>query len=106
MTSGTRISRGSNRAISAGRPVLSVDSLVLRPAVASSDVPRDALFRIRWVEVRPASGVAQGTIATVGFDTGHFPAYPDLESLVGKELPSAVVVAGVGCDSGVFTSTR
>jgi polyketide synthase 7 len=73
-----------------GRPVLSVDSLVLRPAVAQSDVPHDALFRIKWVEVRPAS-VAPETIATVGFDTGHFPAYPNLEALPG--LPGAVVVA-------------
>jgi len=83
----------------AGAPVLSVDSLVLRPAVARSDAPRDALFRNKWVEVHPAGGVASGTIATVGLEIDQLPAFADLRALEsavssGMPAPSAVLVAG------------
>nr|WP_062212995.1 type I polyketide synthase [Streptomyces sp. NBRC 109706] len=84
-----------------GRPVLSAESLVLRPAVARGDAPRDALFRTRWVEVRPSGGVAAETVAAVGPGTGHFPTYPDLAALElalarGLPAPGAVLVAGLG----------
>ncbi|MEV6319180.1 type I polyketide synthase [Streptomyces sp. NPDC051776] len=82
-----------------GTPVLSVDSLVLRSAAVRSDIPRDALFRNKWIDVRTASGVASETIAAVGFDTDHFPVFPDLPALAralsaGLPAPSAVLVAG------------
>ncbi|MFI0732799.1 type I polyketide synthase [Streptomyces sp. NPDC021225] len=82
-----------------GAPVLSVDSLALRPAAVRSAAPRDALFRNRWVEVRPASGLASETIAAVGLDTGHFPNFDDLPALAeavaaGLPVPGVVLVAG------------
>ncbi|MBL1098504.1 type I polyketide synthase [Streptomyces coffeae] len=82
-----------------GTPMLSVDSLVLRPAAAHSDVPPDALFRDKWREVRPASSVVPHTIAAVGLETDHFPVLPDLAALedavrAGLPAPGAVLVAG------------
>ena len=82
-----------------GRSVLSVESLVLRPAVAPGNAPRDALFRNRWVEVRPSGGVASETVAAVGFEHDHFASYPDLPALAqavsaGVPAPEVVLVAG------------
>ncbi len=82
-----------------GAPVLSVDSLALRPAILRSDAPRDALFRNKWVEVRPASGVAAETIAAVGIESDHFTVFPDLAALenavsAGLPAPGAVLVSG------------
>ncbi len=79
-----------------GTPVLSVGSLVLRPAAARDDVPRDALFREKWVEV-PATGSAVGTVVAVGTDTGRFPAFADLNALAaavvaGEPVPGAALV--------------
>ena len=82
-----------------GAPVLSVDSLVLRPAAVRTDAPRDALLRDKWVEVHPASGVAPDSVVAVGFETDRFPAFPDVHALVkamsaGLPTPGAVLVAG------------
>ncbi|MEU9990952.1 SDR family NAD(P)-dependent oxidoreductase [Streptomyces sp. NPDC048045] len=85
-----------------GEPVLSVDSLVLRPAAARTEganAPRDALFRNKWVEVHPASGVAPDGIAAVGFETDRFTCFPDLRALekalaAGLPAPGAVLVDG------------
>ncbi|MFI1368652.1 type I polyketide synthase [Streptomyces griseochromogenes] len=82
-----------------GVPVLSADSLVLRPASVRMDAPKDALFRNKWVEVHPASGVASESVAAVGFETDRFPAFPDLRALEkamssGLPAPGAVLVAG------------
>ncbi|WP_409180781.1 SDR family NAD(P)-dependent oxidoreductase [Amycolatopsis sp. VS8301801F10] len=79
-----------------GTPVLSVGSLALRPAAARDGVPRDALFREKWVEV-PATGGAAGTVVAVGTDTAQFPAYADLNALAaavvaGEPVPNAVLV--------------
>ncbi|MFK4271338.1 type I polyketide synthase [Streptomyces milbemycinicus] len=84
---------------SEGAPVLSVDSLVLRPAAVRSGAPRDALFRNRWVEVRPSGGLAAEAMVAVGFETGHFPVLPDLAALeeavrAGLPVPGAVLVDG------------
>ncbi|GAA0639972.1 hypothetical protein GCM10010174_72640 [Kutzneria viridogrisea] len=84
-----------------GAPVLSVDSLVLRPAAARGDAPRDALFRSKWVEVRAASSTASEVVAAVGIETDHFPVFADLEALenvvsAGLPAPRAVLVAGSG----------
>ncbi len=83
----------------AGTPVLSVDSLVLRPAVGRSAAPRDALFRNKWVEVHPASGAASGVVATVGFELGDLPDFADLPALgdavsAGLPTPGVVLVKG------------
>ncbi|HEX3782607.1 MAG TPA: type I polyketide synthase [Pseudonocardiaceae bacterium] len=82
-----------------GTPVLSVDSLVLRPALArGTEVPPDSLFRNKWVEVSSANGVGSETIAAVGLATDHFPVFPDLTALrdaiiEGMPAPGAVLVA-------------
>ncbi|MFC3454393.1 SDR family NAD(P)-dependent oxidoreductase, partial [Amycolatopsis speibonae] len=83
----------------AGAPVLSVDSLVLRPAVAHREAPRDALFRSRWVEVRTAVSTASEVVVTVGIETGQFPVFRDLDALEnavsgGLPVPDAVLIAG------------
>ncbi|WSK75640.1 type I polyketide synthase [Amycolatopsis sp. NBC_01286] len=84
-----------------GAPVLSVGSLVLRPATARGDVPRDALFRTKWVEVPATGNTAPGGIVAVGLDTGRFPAFTDLNALraavtAGQPVPSAVLVGASG----------
>ncbi|WP_051173720.1 type I polyketide synthase [Amycolatopsis orientalis] len=85
----------------AGVPVLSVDSLVLRPAVAHREAPRDALFRSRWAEVRTAVSTGSELVVTVGIETGRFPAFPDLDALEnavsgGLPMPDAVLLAVSG----------
>lgn len=84
-----------------GAPVLTVGSMVARPAAVQSDIPRDAFFRNKWMEVRSAGGVLPETIATVGFETDHFRAFPDLTALEkavreGMPAPTAVLVCGSG----------
>jgi acyl transferase domain-containing protein len=83
----------------AGAPVLSVDSLVLRPAAARGDAPRDALFRSKWVEVRTAVSTASEIVVAVGIETDRFPTFADLDALetaisVGLPVPRAVLIAG------------
>nr|WP_181772044.1 type I polyketide synthase [Amycolatopsis pittospori] len=85
----------------AGAPVLSVDSLVLRPATSHRDAPRDALFRSKWVEVSAAVSTASDHVVTVGSETGQFPDFPDLDALEsavhgGLPVPGAVLIAGTG----------
>ncbi|MES4907261.1 MULTISPECIES: type I polyketide synthase [unclassified Streptomyces] len=82
-----------------GAPVLSVDSLALRPAAVRGGAPRDALFRNRWVEVRPSGGLAAETVVAVGFESRHFPVFPGLAALeeavrAGLPVPGAVLVPG------------
>ncbi|MFI6094828.1 SDR family NAD(P)-dependent oxidoreductase [Lentzea sp. NPDC051213] len=82
----------------ADAPVLSVESLVLRPAAARSDAPRDTLFRSKWVEVR-ATSTASEVVAAVGIETGQFPTCSDLDALetavaAGLPVPGAVLIAG------------
>ncbi|WP_042375180.1 type I polyketide synthase, partial [Streptacidiphilus neutrinimicus] len=88
----------------AGRPVASVDALVLR-AVSAEQVRaaraafHESLFRPEWVALPPAASAANGRWAVLGGDagalgafSGEVPAFPDLDALLADgELPEAVV---------------
>ncbi|MCG8915295.1 SDR family NAD(P)-dependent oxidoreductase, partial [Actinokineospora sp. PR83] len=89
---------------SAGAPLVSVDSLALRPLADAPVVAapgRDALFRVDWVPV--PGGAAPASVAVLGPDV---PALPGLEVLVAAgiaDLPGAVppvVLAPVPAGSG------
>ncbi|WP_035796302.1 type I polyketide synthase [Kitasatospora mediocidica] len=86
----------------AGRAVLSVDSLVLRPVSAeqlSSGGRQDALFRVEWVDVPATAPAAVGRLAVLGADPfGLVPAgdrCADLDQLAELDggVPDFVLVA-------------
>ncbi|WP_062009674.1 type I polyketide synthase [Streptomyces hygroscopicus] len=106
-----------------GRPVASVDSLVLRPMQAAAlrhagRTAGEALFRMEWTapSAKPAEGVAPGWWAALVDDclgvgdaleaAGFFPAdvYPDSEALsdtlaTGTSMPGMVVLPVASADS-------
>ena len=88
----------------AGAPVLSVDSLVLRPAAARGDAPRDALFRTKWVEVRTAVSTVSEMVVAVGIETDMFPTFADLDAL--ETAVSAIPVPRTVLISGARGSLR
>nr|WP_268874151.1 SDR family NAD(P)-dependent oxidoreductase [Streptacidiphilus melanogenes] len=83
-----------------GRPVASVDALVLR-AVSAEQLQaaqaafHESLFRPEWVTLSAAAGVPNGHWAVLGehAEAVGVPMYPDLDALLaGEELPEAVVL--------------
>ncbi len=97
----------------AGRPVASVDALVLR-AVSAEQVRaaraafHESLFRPEWVALPTAVAAATGRWAVLGGDAevlgafgGEVVAYPDLDALLADgALPEAVVVPCFAEDLG------
>ena len=91
-----------------GRPVASVDALVLR-AVSAEQLRsaqaafHESLFRPEWVALPTAVAAAPAgeRWAVLGaFDGGSLPAYPDLAALVASgEVPDALVVPYFGSDA-------
>jgi acyl transferase domain-containing protein/acyl carrier protein len=120
-----RLRRGAGGVVSlaaadgAGVPVLSVSSLVLRPAAGrpetAAGVPADALFGVEWIPVAPAGparpGLAASRWAVVGADDlglaaglaaagADVQAHPDLAGLAAAveagALAPDLVLAGAG----------
>jgi candicidin polyketide synthase FscB len=115
---------------SAGVPVVSVASLVLRPVaaaqLAAADGPRDALFAVQWVPVpAPPAARAAGQWAVAGPDRCRFAAelagagvgvraFPDLSVLTevirsGEPVPQTVlacVAAGPEDGTGPAEAAR
>ncbi|MGW7008950.1 SDR family NAD(P)-dependent oxidoreductase, partial [Streptomyces sp. NPDC054933] len=104
-----RLARAGQDAVSlwvadgSGRPVASVDSLVLRPVSAEQIHAgrRESLFRVEWADVPAPSPIPAGQWAVVGADPLGLraPDYPDLSALAdavesGTAAPEVVVVSG------------
>ncbi|MEU7109763.1 SDR family NAD(P)-dependent oxidoreductase, partial [Streptomyces sp. NPDC046215] len=71
---------------SAGGPVASVESLVVRP-IAAGDLrtgDRDSLFNLDWVPVSPTGESVELA--------GPFRTYTDLESVTGADVPGTVLI--------------
>ncbi|BBB02235.1 putative polyketide synthase [Actinacidiphila reveromycinica] len=99
----------------AGSPVVSVDSLVLRPVAAgalggAAPVVRDGLYGVEWVRTSAATEPVPSSVAVVGTGLDEVDGaawYADLGALVaavgsGAGVPDVVVVAaGVGSARGV-----
>ncbi|MFI5756993.1 type I polyketide synthase, partial [Streptomyces sp. NPDC051569] len=99
----------------AGEPVVSIDSLVLRPVAAgpagsAAAVGRDALFGLDWVPVRTGTDTP-ASVAVVGPDAygiaeelaplGSVAIHPDLASLAAGESPvPGVVLTVIAGDPG------
>jgi NADP-dependent 3-hydroxy acid dehydrogenase YdfG len=109
---------------SAGAPVLSVESLVLRPTSlhqfgGAGGIPGDALFRIKWVTVQEPTDAPRNTIAVVGFEDERVSdalraagiqvtEYQDLVTLdmavdSGAPVPDTVLMPGVIGQPGEFS---
>ncbi|MFI9031029.1 type I polyketide synthase, partial [Streptomyces sp. NPDC053560] len=107
----------------AGEPVVSVDSLVLRPVAArrldaAAAALRDALFRLDWTPVRAARSDL-GTVALIGTDPFGLLAHPalvgaaayeDLAALTAADGPAPATVllpvTGDGTDPGEAAHQR
>jgi acyl transferase domain-containing protein/D-arabinose 1-dehydrogenase-like Zn-dependent alcohol dehydrogenase/acyl carrier protein/GDP-D-mannose dehydratase len=119
-----RLKRGTGNTLtlaaadSAGAPVISADSVVLRPAAAgqleaASGTAHDTLFSVEWVRVPVAADPARadnGQVAVIGDDPFGLAsalgtrAYPDLTALAaaigaGERVPE-FVLAGLHPDPG------
>uniref|UniRef100_UPI0018912F6F type I polyketide synthase n=1 Tax=Catenulispora pinisilvae TaxID=2705253 RepID=UPI0018912F6F len=99
---------------SAGMPVVSVESLVLRPAaldqLGAGAVVRDGLFAVSWTPV--AAGESAGRIAALGAGVPGVSAddvFADIAALVeavraGEPVPDSVLVAA-GADADASTAS-
>ena len=98
---------------SAGAPVISVESLVLRPVQAgqieAASAGLDALFSVEWVSLPVSDGPQPELgLAFVGADVPGASAYPDITALItglaaGDPVPDAVlfhVGSGDACQPG------
>ncbi|MFG2211341.1 type I polyketide synthase, partial [Streptomyces sp. NPDC048638] len=91
----------------AGEPVASIGTLVLRAVTADQlegsahPVGRDALFHMQWSPVRLPSAGAAGSVATLGSLTGApFDSHPDLAALAQSGRVPGVVLVPVEAGSG------